>query len=511
MSIDPSIANVVEHCDMMSNLYPDLRDEYYDVISNYCQQKLWHQLTQCILRMVLEQSKTLRTGTNNNGENSFVLLYNNIVLPFYHKLHPLSTSRIAFAVANTVVASLDSTSDESVIAQGKTMLQTLLTNYQDKLKEFINDAQHEASFPSYRSATSSTNRHKDTKQNLMEAIIYLQSKYYLTTIYIKSKYATSNNMDISELKQDDDMKELIQTMKKNAKILKEWSTSSTATTTSSSSSNTSIVQAAHYECFMTYYKMVGPPELFYEQAMQFLTYSPPPSSSTTTATNENAMAIASSSNEGGIVVNYYQLAIDLCLSALTGDGVYNLVELEQAPCVSLLKTNTSEYLWLVELLEAVSYGKVLDFRSLIQKYAVQIQSQPILALRATAIEEKLILMALMEYIVSVSNQKTRSSSTGDGSHSIQDTATIITLSDIALALHMADVEQVEYIIMRACSVSLLKAYIDQVDGIVYIQSVKPRVLNTEQMMSLAQQFHHWSQNVSTIENYMKDNTTTLFA
>lgn len=530
ISVDPSISNVIEHCDMMSTLYSDLRDEYYDLISNYCQQKLWHQLTQTILKMVLQPFLTLRSDIPRNKDttadatdittsttttNSYVLLYEHIVLPFYHKLHPLSTSRIAFAVANTLIVSLNennvSVSDrEYIITSSKSILHQLILNYQEKLNEFIADSRIESTFTSYRSATSSTNRQKDTKQNLMEAIIYLQSKYYLLIMYIKTNINTDSTDDM-DMKQKH---EIVTIMKKNAKILKEWSTSASttavaATSTTGGMTNAAIVQSSHYECCMTYYKMIGPPELFYEQAMQFLTYSPPP----VIVTNEDGMLLSKDNLNDtlGIVVNYHQLAIDLCLSALTGDGVYNLVELESTPCLLLLK-DSIQYNWLIELLHVVSYGKVLEFRTLIQKYATQIASQPILTLRSTAIEEKLILMALMEYIVSVSNQKTRSSST-NGTNNTDNTATIITLSDIALALHITteNIDQVEYIIMRACSVQLLTAYIDQVDEIVYIQSIQPRVLNIEQMNNLALQFHHWSSNVTTIESYMKDNTTTLFA
>jgi 26S proteasome regulatory subunit N9 len=198
--------------------------------------------------------------------------------------------------------------------------------------------------------------------------------------------------------------------------------------------------------------------------------------------------------------DYHQLAVDLCLAALTGDGVYNLGQVveEQTVLLQYLKQQPSQFYWLVELLQSVADGNVLLFEELTQhRYAAEIARQPALVHRAAAVREKLTLLCLVWLVFQkASHERT------------------LTFEELAQALHLQDQQQqpgsggsgggqasvsakdqVEWVIMRALSVHLMEGFIDQVDQTVTVTWILPRVLNAEQMQSLANSFAEWAVKV----------------
>lgn len=224
-----------------------------------------------------------------------------------------------------------------------------------------------------------------------------------------------------------------------------------------------IVNRAHYEMTMSYYKIVGPPEAFYEEAIRYLNYYTPEEADKTKS---------------------HQLAVDICLSALTGEGVYNLGQVVSNPMLLALK-NTQDA-WLMELLEACAKGQVAEFKQLVsQKYPSQIASQPALVNMGQQMQEKMTLLALVKMIFErPSSERT------------VDFATIAQVLEIPM-------EQVEWVIMRAFSVKLMEGSMDQVDGIVHVTWILPRVLDNTQMSDLATRFGEWAVKVSKTKETMQ--------
>merc|ERR1719296_151849 len=89
-----------EYCESMSALHPDLASAYTNISTLYTS-KLWHQVTTSILEFTSNPSKTLRCTAE--GGNSYLALYHEIILPIDKKLNPLSLSRIASCVANSLL------------------------------------------------------------------------------------------------------------------------------------------------------------------------------------------------------------------------------------------------------------------------------------------------------------------------------------------------------------------------------------------------------------------------
>lgn len=419
--LDP-IVGVMSHCDAMTIQFPEL-ESWYRKISSCCEQKLWHQLTMTALDFVGTKTAatTLRPlaedGTNN--KNTFVALYQKVMLVFASKLNALSLARIAAATASASLAA-----GSLSVTESKALLQDLLAKQQQP------PPQQPAGKPPLISATTL----------FLEATLGLLQLEHATDT---SKEALSSVYD---------------TIKANAPQLLNHLVPDTP--------EAMIVNAVHYEMSMTYYKLVGPPEAYYNEAIHYLNYFQP---------DDPIKAKA--------------LAIDLCLAALTGDGVYNLGQVVTNPIVQVLQGTPDA--WLVELLHAGSNGQVQAFHTLCtQTYPSQIASQPALVHRGQQMKEKMTLLALVQMVFErPSHDRT------------------LTFTDIATRLELPSVDQVEWVLMRAFSVQLIQGSMDQVDGTVHITWVLPRTLNEEQMSDLAVRFGDWAAKVRTAKDYMQDHAT----
>jgi len=229
-----------------------------------------------------------------------------------------------------------------------------------------------------------------------------------------------------------------------------------------------IVNSAHYETSMTYYKIVGPPEAFYNEAVNYLNYYQP-----------------KEGDEAATDTKSRTLAVDLCLAALTGEGVYNLGQVVSNPILQVLAQTPQA--WLVDLLLACARGNVNDFKKLCQEtYPAEIASQPALVNMGHQMQEKITLLGLIELVFA----KPASERT-------------LTFSEIAQGLEIPT-NQVEWVIMRAFSVKLMEGSMDEVDGTVHVTWILPRALGTQQMTDLAGKFGEWAAKVSSIKEIMQE-------
>ncbi|KAG7366268.1 PCI domain containing protein [Nitzschia inconspicua] len=398
-------SGVVEHCQAMAAQFPDL-EEQYSKIASYCQNKLWHQLTLAVLDFVSQPSAFKPTPAD---KNTYWALCQNVVLVVDKKINQLSLSRIASSVAFASLEAKTCTVEEST-----KLLQDLLT--------------------------------KQESNNNTATVLYLQSRLGLLTLQTSASPAKEQ------------LDSIYSTIKTNGPLLNQLVPDTP---------EAMIVNAAHYELSVTYYKFVGPPEAFYDEAMQYLNYY-------------KAQDDAKS----------YGLAVDLCLAALTGEGVYNLGQVVNNPILHVLANKPEA--WLVDLLQACASGNVQLFKQLCTTtYAAQIASQPALVNMAAQMQEKITLLGLVELVF----RKPASERT-------------LEFSEIAQGLEIP-LEQVEWAIMRAFSVELIKGSMDQVEGTVHVTWILPRALSPEQMSGLATRFGEWANKVQKIQEYMQQDTPAL--
>jgi 26S proteasome regulatory subunit N9 len=421
--VDPT-SGLVEYCQTMAGTFTDMAEPYYDKMASYCQSKLWHQLTLLVLEFFAAKN-TLRVvdadETSSSSSNTFLGVYNHIVLKVAAKLNPLALARMAAEVA---FLSLD-----PQVLPGGVVSEAAMTASKTLLKDLLPKTEQPA------------------------------------TLYLQSKLALLQMKDTTA-KTPEELPTIYSTIKSNATLLHQLMMPDTP--------EAIMVHSAHYQMSMAYFKLMGPPEAFYEEAIRYLNYYQPDLASPTAQQEQ------------------HQLAVDLCLAALVGDGVYNLGQVVTNPILKCLQ-NTPEH-WLVDLLSACSMGSVAEFKACVTtKYPTQIASQPALVNMGTKMQEKMTLLALVQMVFErPSSERT------------------LQFHEIAARLDIP-IEQVEWVIMRAFSVKLMEGSMDQVDGIIHVTWILPRVLDATQLSDLSTRFGEWSTKVSATKDYMQQQNPALTA
>ncbi|KAK6028632.1 PCI domain protein [Ostertagia ostertagi] len=84
----------------------------------------------------------------------------------------------------------------------------------------------------------------------------------------------------------------------------------------------------------------------------------------------------------------------------------------------------------------------------------------------------------------------------------------ITFKEIAAKCQVPN-NEVEFLVMKALSKDLVRGAIDQVNKTVLITWVQPRVLNTTQVLAMANRIAAWSKDVMAMENIVSENAREI--
>jgi 26S proteasome regulatory subunit N9 len=185
----------------------------------------------------------------------------------------------------------------------------------------------------------------------------------------------------------------------------------------------------------------------------------------------------------------YVLATDMALASVTGESIFNFGEVIATPILGALKGSPNQ--WMHDLVLAMNRGSIDDFNSLVNANRDAYFAQPSLSSRHESIKKKIVLLALMNIAFE------------RPSHDRQ-----ISFADIAQRTRIP-LDQVEWVLMRAFSLGLVKGTIDQIDQSVSITWVQPRVLDKEQLGLLCGQLESWSARVRTTLVTVQDQTPEL--
>ena len=239
-----------------------------------------------------------------------------------------------------------------------------------------------------------------------------------------------------------------------------------------SGSELALVYSAHYEASMMYRKQVGPPDAFYNDALMYLSY-----------TNVNDIPKEDA----------YTLATDLSLAALTGEGVFHFGEVVNSVEILQVLEGTPNA-WLMELMKCCAQGDVDKFMQVTSQSDVRekIEAQPALMARADTVKEKITLLSLVNLIFErPANERN------------------LSFDDIAMRCKLSDTGDVEKLVMRALSLGLIRGSMDQVDQLVFVTWVMPRVLDLNQMTALSCRFGEWAVKSSKVADFMNEHATNI--
>lgn len=184
------------------------------------------------------------------------------------------------------------------------------------------------------------------------------------------------------------------------------------------------------------------------------------------------------------------LATDISLAALVGEGIYNFGEVIQNDILASLES--TPLAWLGNLMRAFNRGDIEAFASIISSNGESFESLPALASNRDELKQKITLMAVMEMVFQ-RNPHDRT----------------LAFSEIAAATSLP-LDQVEWVLMKALSLGLIKGVINQVQENVLVSWVQPRVLETAQIESLKNRIQAWTGKVGEALTFIENQTPELF-
>ncbi|CAH0482182.1 unnamed protein product [Peronospora belbahrii] len=230
-----------------------------------------------------------------------------------------------------------------------------------------------------------------------------------------------------------------------------------------------VVHAAYYRVACNYYGALGPAHKFYKNALMFLAY-----------TQYDDMRPE----------ERFDLAVNISIAALTGDGVFNFGEVLATPILRALENTDKQ--WLSDLLHAFNKGDIDRFNEIVGRHSKEFNAQPALVTKQEYVKEKVALLALMVLVFQRPSHERN-----------------IPIHEIATATRLPQ-EQVEWLVMRALSCKLIKGSIDKVDDIVRVTWVQPRVLDNSQLQELVTRLDGWEKKVNSTLLYVEEQTPELF-
>ncbi|KAI8818248.1 uncharacterized protein EV422DRAFT_499326 [Fimicolochytrium jonesii] len=230
-----------------------------------------------------------------------------------------------------------------------------------------------------------------------------------------------------------------------------------------------VINASFYRVAAAYYKAKAQYPQYYHNALLYL---------------------SSISLDELSPIDKQERAYELAISALLGEGLYNFGELLQHSILDSLKGTT--YGWLRDMLFCFNSGDMDAFDKLSR--SGDFLKQPLLVNSVPFLRQKLCLMTLIEAVFKRSKE-----SRGR-----------MTFGEISKETRVLN-EEAEHLVMKALSLGLIKGKIDEVDQVVMVTWVQPRVLDRNQIESIRDRLTDWSAKVRERVLISEEGAADMFA
>jgi 26S proteasome regulatory subunit N9 len=236
-----------------------------------------------------------------------------------------------------------------------------------------------------------------------------------------------------------------------------------------------LVASAFHKAYAQLYKATGEVDLFYRSSMDYLAYTP-----------------LEQIPEG----DKTRLAFDISVSALLAKKEFNFGELLLQDIVKTLRT--TQFSWVVDILQAFSDGNLSLFDQSMQKHQAEIAASELSVEVLAAKIRQLALMELAFKKLEVPNQ------------GFQNPANRMPLDFDEISQHCrVPQEEVEFLAMRAMANGLIKGKINQVQEVVHISWLKPRILDNQRIRLMRDRIDLWAQRAAGLANELEEMTPEL--
>ncbi|CAK0826883.1 unnamed protein product [Prorocentrum cordatum] len=185
-----------------------------------------------------------------------------------------------------------------------------------------------------------------------------------------------------------------------------------------------------------------------------------------------------------------RLAFEVGAAALVAPEEFNFGELLQQELLGSL--DGSEYAWIKDLLKAFGEGKFDLFDGAVSTHRAKIDSTPELkAAVDTVLRPKMCALALMELAFRKPKKQRR-----------------LTFAEVAEHCRVGP-KDVEMLVMKSMCAGLIKGQIDEVNQIVMVTWVKPRILDTVRIDLMRERMDAWGAQTGLLLEHLEEMTPEL--
>ncbi|KAI3403723.2 SNX41 [Candida oxycetoniae] len=188
-----------------------------------------------------------------------------------------------------------------------------------------------------------------------------------------------------------------------------------------------------------------------------------------------------------------KLCYELCIAALLSDKVYNFGELRLHDILNEISTPESQYNWLYNLIQNLNSGNIKEYNHWL---AIAFEKSPFLTTHKTFLNQKIIIMALLE-LISIKSAST----------SMDKTLTFQEISQFT----ETDLNDVELLIIKCFSLGLIQGYINQIDQVLIVTWLQPRILHLESVKTLYNHLVEWGNKVDQLGKTVYESGGTIWA
>lgn len=180
---------------------------------------------------------------------------------------------------------------------------------------------------------------------------------------------------------------------------------------------------------------------------------------------------------------------DLCVAALLGDKIYNFGELILHDILQSINDQLLDYFWLYNLVLYLNAGNLAKFNEWL---AVAYEKSPHLAAHQQFLHQKIIIMALLELIsTKLTTQKQ------------------LLFAEISSFTGTPE-SDVELLIIKCFALGLVRGHINQIDQILVVTWLHPRILNLDQVKVLYNHLVEWDASVKKLsESVLADGSSVI--
>jgi 26S proteasome regulatory subunit N9 len=170
------------------------------------------------------------------------------------------------------------------------------------------------------------------------------------------------------------------------------------------------------------------------------------------------------------------LALDVATAALVAEDVFNFGDVLRYEVIQELGTSPA-HKWLLDLLVVFNDGDVKRFNALLDAHRAAFEASATLVASIEVLKQKIALLSFVRVVFDRPPEQRH-----------------IPFSDIAAAA-LLSVDQVEWLVMRAFSKKLARGTIDEIEQVISVTWLMPRVLDAGQTKTLGEKLMAWSKSV----------------